>query len=162
MVQLGQALTASDDPPVKALHVYHSNPAVVAPDSARVIAGLEREDLFVVVHEHLMTETAMYADIILPSTTFLESTDLYRSYGHYYLQMARPVIEPVGETRSTLAIFNDLAARFAFTEDCFFETEEERIRNLLASDSPYLEGITLNVLQEGRPKIGRASCRERV
>lgn len=151
MVQLGQALTAVDDPPVKALHVYHSNPAVVAPDSARVLAGLEREDLFVVVHEHLMTETAMYADLILPSTTFLEFTDLNRSYGHYYLQMARPVIEPVGETRSTLAIFNDLAARFAFTEDCFSETEEERIRNLLASGSPYLEGITLDDLQEGRP-----------
>lgn len=151
MVQLGQALTTYNDPPVKALHVYHSNPAVVAPDSARVIAGLEREDLFVVVHEHLMTETAMYADIILPSTTFLEFTDLNSSYGHYYLQMARPVIEPVGETRSTLAIFNDLANRFAFTEDCFSETEEERIRNLLASGSPYLEGITLGDLQEGRP-----------
>ena len=151
MVQLGQALTAVDDPPVKALHVYHSNPAVVAPDSARVLVGLEREDLFVVVHEHLMTETAMYADIILPSTTFLESTDLYRSYGHYYLQMARPVIEPMGETRSTLTIFNDLAARFDFTEDCFSETEEERIRNLLASGSPYLEGITLDDLQEGQP-----------
>jgi len=151
MVQLGQALTGCDDPPVKALHVYHSNPAVVAPDSARVLAGLEREDLFVVVHEHLMTETAMYADIILPSTTFLESTDLYRSYGHYYLQMARPVIEPMGETRSTLTIFNDLATRFNFTEDCFSETEDERIRNLLASGSPYLEGITLDDLQEGRP-----------
>ncbi len=151
MVQLGQALTEYNDPPVKALHVYHSNPAVVAPDSARVLAGLEREDLFVVVHEHLMTETAMYADIVLPSTTSLESTDLYRSYGHYYLQMASPVIEPVGETRSTLAIFNDLAARFAFTENCFSETEEERIRNILSSDSSYLEGITLDNLKEGRP-----------
>lgn len=151
MVQLGQALTAVDDPPITALHVYHSNPAVVAPDSARVLAGLAREDLFVVVHEHLMTETAMYADIVLPSTTSLESTDLYRSYGHYYLQMASPVIEPVGETRSTLAIFNDLAARFAFTENCFAETEKERIRNLLSSDSPYLEGITLDNLKEGRP-----------
>ena len=151
MVQLGQALTEVHDPPVKALHVYHSNPAVVAPDSARVLAGLEREDLFVVVHEHLMTETAMHADLILPSTTSLESTDLYRSYGHYYLQMARPVIEPMGETRSTLAIFNDLAARFVFTEDCFSETEEERIRNLLNSDSPYLEGITLDNLKKGRP-----------
>ena len=151
MVQLGQALTEVHDPPVKALHVYHSNPAVVAPDSARVLAGLEREDLFVVVHEHLMTETAMYADLILPSTTSFESTDLYRSYGHYYLQMARPVIEPAGETRSTLAIFNDLAARFAFTDDCFSETEEDRIRNLLASGSPYLASITLDNLKEGRP-----------
>jgi len=151
MVQLGQALTALDDPPIKALHVYHSNPAVVAPDSARVLAGLERKDLFIVVHEHLMTETALYADLVLPATTSLESTDLYRSYGHYYLQMARPVIEPVGEARSTLAIFQDLANRFAFTEDCFSETEEEIIRKLLASGSPYLDGITLDDLKEGRP-----------
>lgn len=151
MVQLGQALTIVDDPPVKALHVYHTNPAVVAPDSSRVIEGLEREDLFVVVHEHLMTETAMYADLILPSTTSFEATDIFRSYGHYYLQMATPVIEPLGEARSTLAIFNDLAARFAFTEDCFSETEEERILNIVNSDSPYLEGITFDDLQEGRP-----------
>ena len=151
MVQLGQALTALDDPPVKALHVYHSNPAVVAPDSARVLAGLECKDLFVVVHEHLMTETALYADLVLPATTFLESTDLYRSYGHYYLQMARPVIEPVAEARSTLAIFQDLASRFGFTEDCFSETEEEIIRNLLSSGSPYLETITFDDLADGRP-----------
>jgi anaerobic selenocysteine-containing dehydrogenase len=124
---------------------------VVAPDSARVIEGLERKDLFVVVHEHLMTETAMYADFVLPATTSLESTDLYRSYGHYYLQMARPVIEPMGEARSTLSIFQDLAQRFGFIEDCFSETEDAIIQKLLESGSPYLEGITLDDLKEGWP-----------
>jgi anaerobic selenocysteine-containing dehydrogenase len=151
MVQLGQALTALDDPPVKALHVYHSNPAVVAPDSARVLSGLKREDLFTVVHEHVMTETALYADLVLPASTSLESTDLHRSYGHYYLQMARPVIEPMGETRPTLAIFQDLARRLGFTEDCFSEAEEQIIQKLLTSGSTYLEGITLHDLEEGRP-----------
>jgi anaerobic selenocysteine-containing dehydrogenase len=151
MVQLGQALTELRDPPVKALHVYHSNPAVVAPDSSRVLAGLEREDLFTVVHEHVLSETALYADLVLPATTSLESTDLYRSYGHYYLQMARPVIDPLGEARSTLSIFQDLARRFGFTEDCFSDSEEELIRKLIPSDSPYFRGINFDDLMEGRP-----------
>lgn len=151
MVQLGQALTALDKPPVKGLHVYHSNPAVVAPDSQRVIAGLERDDLFTVVHEHLLSETARYADLVLPATTSLESTDIYRSYGHYYLQMARPVIAPMGETRSTLAIFQELARRFSFTDNCFSRDEEETIRDLLETDSPYFEGVTFKNLAKGKP-----------
>ena len=151
MVQLGHALTDLNDPPVKALHVYHSNPAVVAPDSSRVLRGLAREDLFVVVHEHFITDTALYADLLLPAATSMESTDLYRSYGHYYLQMARPVISPVGETRSTLSIFQELAKRFSFTERCFSETEEDKIQMLLASDAPYLKGITPEHLKDGRP-----------
>ena len=151
MVQLGHALTDLNDPPVKALHVYHSNPAVVAPDSSRVLQGLAREDLFVVVHEHFLTDTALYADLVLPAATSMESTDLYRSYGHYYLQMARPVIPPSGETRSTLSIFQELAKRFSFSEKCFMETEEDKIELLLASDAPYLKGITLKRLKEGRP-----------
>ncbi|MGM0426026.1 MAG: molybdopterin-containing oxidoreductase family protein [Thermodesulfobacteriota bacterium] len=151
MVQLGWALTRRKDPPVKALHVYHSNPAVVAPDSTQVLQGLEREDLFSVVHEIVMSETALYADLVLPATTSMESTDLYRSYGHYYLQMAHPVIHPVGEARSTLAIFQDLAHRFGFNEPCFSQSESEIIEALLASDSPYLSGITLDRLKTGRP-----------
>lgn len=151
MVQLGQALTELNEPPVKGLHIYHSNPAVVAPDSRRVIAGLERDDLFTVVHEHLLSETALYADLVLPATTSLESTDIYKSYGHYYLQMARPVIAPMGETRSTLAIFQELAQRFSFTEDCFYQTEEEIIRKLLQTDSPYFKGIPFERLAEGKP-----------
>ena len=151
MVQLGQALTELDKPPVKGLHVYHSNPAVVAPDSQRVIAGLERDDLFTVVHEHLLSETARYADLVLPATTSLESTDIYSSYGHYYLQMARPVIAPMGETRSTLAIFQELARRFSFMDNCFSRDEEETIRELLETDSPYFEGITFENLAKGKP-----------
>ncbi|MFO7984405.1 MAG: molybdopterin oxidoreductase family protein [Desulfatiglandaceae bacterium] len=151
MVQLGWALTRLKDPPVKALHVYHSNPAVVAPDSTQVLQGLEREDLFSVVHEIVMSETALYADLVLPATTSMESTDLYRSYGHYYLQMAHPVTHPVGEARSTLAIFQDLAHRFGFNEPCFSRSESEIIEALLASDSPYLSGITLDRLKTGRP-----------
>jgi len=151
MVQLGQALTELNNPPVKGLHVYHSNPAVVAPDSRRVIAGLERDDLFTVVHEHLLSETALYADLLLPATTSMESTDIYRSYGHYYLQMARPVIAPMGETRSTQAIFQELARRFSFTDDCFYRGEEKTIRELLKTDSPYFRGITFEKLARGKP-----------
>jgi len=151
MVQLGSALTAVSDPPVKALHVYHSNPAVVAPDSTKVLQGLRREDLFTVVHEILMSETVLYADIVLPGATSMECTDLYRSYGHYYLQMAHPVIEPVGEARSALSVFQELAHRFGFNDPCFSQSESDIIEDLMASDSPYLEGITLDCLKEGRP-----------
>jgi anaerobic selenocysteine-containing dehydrogenase len=151
MVELGNALTKLDHPPLKALHVYHSNPAVVAPDSSSVLMGLAREDLFTVVHEHFLTETALYADIVLPATTSLESTDLYRSYGHYYLQMAHPAIPPVGESRSTLQIFQALASRFGFSDPCFTENEEQIIRRLLESPSPTLKGITYARLSEGRP-----------
>ncbi|MFH1083147.1 MAG: molybdopterin oxidoreductase family protein [Pseudomonadota bacterium] len=151
MVELGRALTELNDPPVKGLHVYQSNPAVVAPDSRRVIAGLERNDLFTVVHEHLLSETALYADVVLPAATSLESTDIYRSYGHYYLQMAKPVIAPLGEARSTLSIFQDLARRFSFTEDCFNRTEEEIIQEMFRTDSPYLKGITFERVAKGRP-----------
>jgi anaerobic selenocysteine-containing dehydrogenase len=151
MVRLGEALTRTDYPPIKALHVYHSNPAVVAPDSAKVLQGLEREDLFTVVHEILMSETALYADIVLPATTSMESTDLYRSYGHYYLQMAHPVIQPIGEARPTLSIFQDLALRFGFNEPCFRKSEEELMEGLLTSASPYLNGVTLDRLRTGRP-----------
>jgi len=151
MSQLGWALTLLANPPVMALHVYQSNPAVIAPDSSQVLAGLRREDLFVVVQELVMTETALWADLVLPSTTCFESIDLYESYGHYYLQMARPVIEPVGQARPPLAIFQDLARRFGFKEDCFTATEEDLIRGLIETDSPYLAGITFDRLDEGRP-----------
>jgi len=98
-----------------------------------------------------MTETALFADLVLPGASFLESTDLYRSYGHYYLQMAKPVIEPVGEARPTLRIFQDLARRMGFKEDCFSMSEEEFIKIMLKTDSPYLKGISYDDLKEGRP-----------
>ena len=89
MNQLGHALTELDDPPVKAMVVYNANPAVIAPDQTRVLAGLAREDLFTVVHEQVLTDTARYADVLLPATTHFEQTDLYSSYWHLYLEPGR-------------------------------------------------------------------------
>lgn len=147
MAQLGDALTRLDDPPVKAIVVYNSNPAAIAPDQARVRAGLERADLFKVVIEQFMTGTARYADYVLPATTFLEHDDLYFAYGHYELQLARAALKPPGEARSNVAVFRALAARLGFTDACFAETEDEMIRGLLDTPSPYLRGVTLERLE---------------
>nr|NJM00891.1 molybdopterin-dependent oxidoreductase [Desulfobacula sp.] len=150
MVELGQALTRLDHPPVNLLYVYLSNPAAVAPQSREVLKGLSREDLFVVVQEMFMTDTCRYADIILPGASFLEVTDLYRAYGHNYIQLARPVIPPVGQSRPTLDIFQDLAARLGFTEDVFSVSETDCIEKLLHDPSPYMQGIDLEGLRSGR------------
>ena len=113
--------------------VYNSNPATIAPNQAKVLAGMRREDLFTVVLEQFQTDTADYADILLPSTTFLEHTDLYRSYGHYHVQLARPVLEAPGETRSNVEVFRDLALRMGFDDQCFRDSEDIMIRSLLSS-----------------------------
>jgi anaerobic selenocysteine-containing dehydrogenase len=151
MVQLGDALLALDTPPVKALFVYQANPAANIPDQSRVVAGLARPDLFTVVHEQIHTDTVDYADIVLPATTSFEHLDLYRSYGHYHLQLARPVIPPQGEARSNLELFQALAARLGFTEPIFRRTTEELIRALLEADDRYLAGITWDRLASGDP-----------
>ena len=150
MVELGNALTTLTNPPIKMLYVYLSNPAVVAPQSRDVLKGLAREDLFVVVQEMFRTDTSRYADIILPGASFLEVTDLYRSYGHNYIQMARPVIPPVGQSRSTLTIFQELAARLGFKEDVFSLNEMNFIENFLLEESPYMEGIDSEMLKSGQ------------
>src|SRR5262249_31388283 len=106
MIQLGRALTDADlTPPVKALYVSNSNPAAGSPAAARVLEGLRGEDLFTVVHEQMQTDTADYADILLPATTSLEHGDLYRSFGHLYLQLAEPAIAPCGEAKSNWEVF---------------------------------------------------------
>ena len=151
MVELGDALTKLDDPPVKLLYVYLSNPAVVAPDSGKVLAGLAREDLFVAVHEMFLTETARYADVVLPGASCLEMTDLYASYGHRHLQMARPVIPPVGQSRSILDVFQDLAARFGFGEDVFQADVEAIIGWLLNSGHPALADVDMERFWACRP-----------
>jgi anaerobic selenocysteine-containing dehydrogenase len=107
MTQLGRALTETD-PPIRLLFVYNSNPAATTPDQRRVLRGLEREDLFTVVFDQVMTDTARYADVLLPNTTFLEGYDLVKSYGPWGLGLGRPVIEPVGESRSNADVFGDL------------------------------------------------------
>ncbi|MCW5983336.1 MAG: molybdopterin-dependent oxidoreductase [Bryobacteraceae bacterium] len=147
MSQLGSALTETVDPPVKALVVYNSNPAAVAPNRNLVFQGLRRPDLFTVVIEQFQTDTADHADVLLPATTFLEHTDLYLAYGHYYLQMARPAVAPPGEARSNVEIFRLLAARMGFNDPCFADTDDDLIRTALASGHPFLEGIDLERLE---------------
>ena len=146
MSELGRALTELADPPVKALVVYNSNPAAIAPNQNRVLRGLRREDLFTVVLEHFQTDTADYADLVLPATTFLEHADLYLAYGHYYVQLARPAIPRPGETRSNVDVFRALAERMGFDDACFSESEDDMIRGALASGHPFLDGITLERL----------------
>ena len=146
MAELGKALTKVDDPPVKALIVYNSNPAAIAPNQNLVLRGLKRDDLFTVVLEQFQTDTADHADILLPATTFLEHTDIYLAYGHYHLQLARPVLNPPGEARSNVDVFRALAERMGFDDDCFRDSDDDMIRTLLDSSHPFLQGITLERL----------------
>jgi anaerobic selenocysteine-containing dehydrogenase len=154
MVQLGSALTTLADPPVKAMVVYNSNPAAVAPNQNAVLAGLRREDLFTVVLEQFQNDTADYADILLPATTFLEHTDLYLSYGHHYLQLARPALAPPGEARPNCDVFRALAARMGFDDPCFADSDDDMIRTLLDSPHPFVKGITIEELdREGSVRL---------
>ena len=109
MNHLGRALTEYADPPVNVLFVYNCNPAATVPDQRRVLRGLEREDLFTVVFEQVMTDTALYADVVLPATTFLEGYDFARAYGPINLELGRPVIDAVGESRSNADVFGELS-----------------------------------------------------
>jgi anaerobic selenocysteine-containing dehydrogenase len=146
MSELGKALTQLDGPRVKALVVYNSNPASIAPNQNLVLAGMRRQDLFTVVLEQFQNDTADHADILLPSTTFLEHTDLYLAYGHYYLQLARPALPAPGETKSNVEVFRLLAERMGFEDACFRDSEDDMLRTLLDSAHPFLEGITLERL----------------
>lgn len=146
MSQLGQALNQLSDPTVKALVVYNSNPAAVAPNQNAVLKGLRRGNLFTVVLEQFPTDTADYADIVLPATTFLEHTDLYFAYGHYYLQLARPALPAPGEAKSNVEVFRSLAERMGFDDPCFRDSEDDMIRTLLESDHPFVTGISIEQL----------------
>ncbi len=146
MSELAKTLTQLDSPPVKAMVVYNSNPAAIAPNQNVVLRGLRRPDLFTVVLEQFQTDTADYADILLPVTTFLEHTDIYLAYGHYHLQLARPAVPAPGETRSNVEIFRALAVRMGFDDACFQDSEDDMIRAVLDSKHSFLEGITLERL----------------
>jgi anaerobic selenocysteine-containing dehydrogenase len=146
MAELGKALTAVSDPPVKAMVVYNSNPAAIAPNQNLVLRGMRREDLFTVVLEQFQNDTADHADILLPVTTFLEHTDIYFAYGHYYLQLARPALPAPGETKSNVEIFRLLARRMGFEDSCFQDSDDDMIRTLLASEHAFVKGITLEQL----------------
>lgn len=154
MVQLGKALTQLEDPPVKALFVYNSNPAAVAPNHNLVVRGLLRPDLFTVVHEQFFTDTTDYADIVLPATTFFEHKDLQAAYGHYYLQISQAAIAPLGECRSNVETFRALAQRMGFEEETFCEPVEEMIDAALRSPNPWLQGIDRGRLEsEGHIRL---------
>ncbi len=149
MVELGRALNKVNDPPVKALFVYNSNPAAVCPEHNEVVRGLLRPDLFTVVHEQFFTDTTDYADIVLPATTFFEHKDLVKSYGHYYLQVSNQAIAPLGECRANVEVFRALAQHMGFEEECFRETADEMVDLALQSDDPWMEGMDREKLERG-------------
>ncbi len=141
MVELGRALNTLADPPIQALFVYGSNPAATCPNHNQVIRGLQRPDLFTVVHEQFFTDTTDYADMVLPATTFFEHKELQNAYGHYFLQISDQAIEPLGECRSNVEVFRALAERMGFEEECFRESVDQMIDAALESDHPWLQGI---------------------
>ncbi|MCI0392515.1 MAG: molybdopterin oxidoreductase family protein [Acidobacteria bacterium] len=136
------------DPPVRAIYVYNSNPVAIAPDSRSVIAGFKREDLFTVVHEIFQTDTADYADILLPATTQLEHFDIHKAYGHLYMLINKPAIEALGEAKPNSEVFRLLAERMGFTEDCFKDSDEEIAQQAIKYDHPRMQGITFEELKE--------------
>jgi anaerobic selenocysteine-containing dehydrogenase len=143
MNRLGRALTELQDPPVQMLFVYNCNPLTTMPDQNRVLEGLQRDDLFTVVFEQVFTDTARYADVVLPAATFLEQYDIAKAYGSIALQLVRPVIEPQGEARSNAAVFSDLAERHGFGR------AEEDIETLLRITGRMPEAIRQELLHDG-------------
>ncbi|MGO8909500.1 MAG: molybdopterin-dependent oxidoreductase, partial [Bradyrhizobium sp.] len=143
--RLGPALTGElgFDPPIKALFVYNANPMAMVTEQAKLEQGLEREDLFTVVSEHFLTDTARYADIVLPATTQLEQKDIMFSWGHLYLSYNNPAIEPLGETVSNTELFRRLAKAMGIEDPSFYRTDDEIIEASLDWTNPVLQGITL-------------------
>ncbi|WHY98141.1 molybdopterin oxidoreductase family protein [Peribacillus simplex] len=150
MNQIGQALLEKENP-IRSMFVYGSNPALVAPNANKVQEGLMREDLFTVVHDLFLTETAMFADLVLPATSSYETEDFYNSYWHNYVQIQKPVVEKYGESKSNVELFKLLAAGMGFGEQAFRDSEEEMIRQALDfPDNPHLEGITYDSLSRNQ------------
>jgi anaerobic selenocysteine-containing dehydrogenase len=152
MIRLGDALTMPDagvgGPPVKAMIVYNSNPAAVAPDRNAVLRGMSRPDLFTVVLEHFQTDTADYADYVLPATTQLEHWDIHLSYGHHYVTLNQPSIAPMGEALPNSEIFRRLAARIGLDDPCLADDDVTMIRQSVESPGPKMEGVTFERLVE--------------
>jgi len=147
MSTIGDDLLDAKDPPIRAIYVYNSNPVAVAPEAAKVAAGFARDDLFCVVHEIFKTDTADYADILLPATTQLEQLDVHTSYGHLYALANNPSIAPLGEAKPNTEVFRQLAARMGFIEPCFGDTDDDIARQALLYDHPRAAGITWDELK---------------
>ena len=152
MNHLGRALLEYTDPPVQMLFVYNCNPLATMPDQNRVLRGLQRDDLFTVVFDQVFTDTARYADVVLPSTTFLENYDVAKGYGPISLQLVRPVIEPIGESRPNAEVFSDLAERLGVGEF------EEETTTLMRVASRLPETIGAELMERGAvtPPFGGA------
>jgi anaerobic selenocysteine-containing dehydrogenase len=148
MINLAEALHGElPGPPVKALFVYNSNPAAVNPDQSRVLKGLEREDLFTVVHDQFQTDTADFADIVLPATSQLEHFDLHGSYGHLYVQANNAAIAPLGEAKPNTDVFRLLASEMGFEPELFAESDEELARRSLGGVKPNTGNGVANTLR---------------
>jgi len=145
--KLGDALTAAE-PPVRAVVVYNNNPVAVCPESGKVIEGFAREDLYCVVMDSFLTDTADYADIVLPATTQLEHTDIHKSYGHLYVLANNPAIAPVGESLPNAEVFRRLAARMGFGEACFSDSDDELARQAIGSGHANLAGMDWETLKK--------------
>ncbi|MEO1060603.1 MAG: molybdopterin-dependent oxidoreductase [Actinomycetota bacterium] len=145
MARLGEALTGDS---ISALVVHNSNPAVICPDQNRVLAGLRRDDLFTVVVEQFLTDTALHADIVLPTTTQIEHLDLGIAWGHLYLALNQPAIAPLGEALPNTEIFRRLGAEMGLDDPGLRDSDEELVRQLLDSDHPWLDGISYERLVE--------------
>jgi anaerobic selenocysteine-containing dehydrogenase len=157
MRDLGNDLCSRDlRPPIRALMVYGANPMVSMPNQDRIRQGLLREDLFTVVHDLFVTDTALYADYVLPATSQIEHLDLSPAWGHLYLALNRPAIAPRGESVSNTELFRRLARALGRTEEWLFESDESMLRAALASGHPWLEGITFERLwKEGYARLRR-------
>jgi anaerobic selenocysteine-containing dehydrogenase len=154
MNQLAEALHGElPGPPVQALFVYNSNPAAVAPNQSRVLAGLKREDLFTVVHDQFQTDTADYADFVLPATTQLEHFDVHGSYGHLYVQANNPAIAPLGEAKPNTEVFRLLAREMGFEPEPFEIGDEELARQALGVADSALDGVTLDAAKAGPVRL---------
>jgi anaerobic selenocysteine-containing dehydrogenase len=147
MTRLGEGLLELDNPPVAALFVYASNPAASIPHQTKVLCGLAREDLFTVVVEHFLTDTARYADIVLPATMQIEHGDLLIAYGHMYIAWNEPAVAPRGECLPTTEIFRRLARQMGLDEPALYDSDETMARQLLDSGHPSLDGISLEALK---------------
>jgi anaerobic selenocysteine-containing dehydrogenase len=148
MTQLAEALHGEiPGPPIQALFVYNSNPAAVCPDQSRVLSGLKREDLFTVVHEQFQTDTADYADILLPATTQLEHFDIHGSYGHLYVQANNPAIVPLGEAKPNTEVFRLLGRAMGFEPELFEISDEDLAKGSLP------KGMTMESIEEGPVRL---------
>jgi anaerobic selenocysteine-containing dehydrogenase len=148
MSRLAEALNDISDPPVRAIVVYNSNPGAVAPDRSRVLRGLAREDLFTVVLEHFQTDTADWADVLLPATTQLEHEDLHKAYGHLYAMHNARAIDPLGEALPNTEIFRRLAAAMHLDFPELKDSDETMMRQALTGAGPSSQGITLESLRQ--------------